>query len=819
MMVNRRARRAALGIAAFTGVSALVLGVAGVASASTRTLPPPSLSAPSPSPVLDPDDLAAAPYMGWSSYSMQVYSGDGRWITADQLIAQSDAMNEKLQSAGYEYINIDAGWNDGFDANGRPTPSDTLYPNGFQAVIDHVHDNDQKIGIYMIPGISPQVYNAGLPILGAPGCTTHDIVRQPLQQADYWNIGYALDFSNPCSQKYVDSIADLLDSWGIDFVKFDSVTPGSGISDLSVDSRDDVAAWSTALRDRGIWFELSWALDIKYADYWKEKADGWRVEWDVECYCELEALTNWDNISRLFPRVADWWRYTGPGGWQDLDSLNVGNGRMDGLTRDERRTATTLWAISAAPMYVGNDLTQLDQYGIDLLTNPEVIAINQAGIPAQPVSTDTKRQVWHSPAPDGTYTVALFNLGRTDADIEVKWSDLGLGGDGATVRDLWAEEDLGSFEDGFTGEEIPIHGVRLLKVTPEENSTISVNDDALQVRYDGTWNRNGNFEVASVSQPLTVSVIDSSTNEGEPAGPSAGNTVELNDDDPSIVYNGNWGHSTDRGLGDYEDDVHYAEANDASFEYEFRGTGIEWISETHESQGGADIYLDGQLVQTVDTYLDPSQGRGVQQVVYSATGLQNGVHTLRVVKKSGQFMTLDSLQVTVESLLSTSTSTFDKATATDVAVDVLRDPGELSRIRHDGETLEQGTDYEVSGSTVAIDADYLANLPIGETVFDFQFRGDYHDDIHYTTENGDFITFSFTGTEVSWQTSMAPDQGDVDVYVDNVFSETVDTHTNARTTRQEAFTIDGLASGDHTITLVKVSGDIMRNDVLKYTTD
>lgn len=776
----------------------------------------PPKQAPTPAPKIGPDDLATKPYMGWSSYSMQVYSGNGKWINEDQIIAQSDAMHAKLQSAGYDHINVDASWNGGVDEYGRPTPSTELYPSGFQSVIDHVHGNGQKFGVYMIPGISPDVYNAALPIYNAPGCTTHDIVKQPIQQADYWNIGYRIDFSNPCSQKYIDSIADLLGSWGVNFVKFDSVTPGSGISDLSLDARDDVAAWSSALHRNKIWFELSWALDINYADLWKEKADGWRVDWDVECYCGSDALTTWDNIARLFPRAADWWRHAGPGGFQDFDSLNVGNGQMDGLTRDERRTATTLWAISAAPMYTGNDMTKLDQYGIDLLTNKEVVAVNQAAVPAQPVSTATKQQVWYSPNADGSYTVALFNLGRTDADVSVNWSDLGLTG-GASVRDLWAGKNLGKFDTAFTGKDVPIHGTRLLTVTPAKNSTIAINDDALQVSYDGSWTRNGNQEVASTSQPLTVSVIDSSTGGGTPAVPSDGRKIAVNDTDPAISYSGSWGQSSGRGFGDYNDDVHFTEANDASFQYTFQGTGIDYVTETHESQGDVDVYLDGALVQTVSTHRDPADGRGVQQVVYSATGLANGSHTLKVVKKSGSYMLLDKLDVTIESLLSTSTATFDKAAAGNVAVDVLRDPSELTGIRHGADTLVKGTDYELTGSTVTVSAAYLQTLPIGDTALDVVFTGDWHNDIHSTATNGDFVTFAFTGTGVSWRTATGPDQGAVDVYVDGKFRKTVDTRTDARRSGQQVFEVSGLKNGDHTITAVKVSGDVMRSDVFTYT--
>ena len=92
------------------------------------------------------------------------------------------------------------------------------------------------------------------------------------------------------------------------------MTPGSGINDLSLDARDEVKAWSQALARHGIWLELSWALDIGYADYWKQYANGWRIDWDVECYCTGEALTTWANIARLFPKPADWWRHGGPVG-------------------------------------------------------------------------------------------------------------------------------------------------------------------------------------------------------------------------------------------------------------------------------------------------------------------------------------------------------------------------------------------------------------------------------------------------------------------------------------------------------------------------
>ncbi|WP_350275480.1 X2-like carbohydrate binding domain-containing protein [Kribbella sp. HUAS MG21] len=798
------------------------LVVAGLLPAGLRT----SSAAPAPSTTSvtvatgssgPAGDKALRPYMGWSSYSMQVYNPNGgSWITAEQLIAQSDAMHAKLQPYGYEYINIDAGWNEGIDAYGRPTPSKKLYPNGLQAVIDHIHANGQKVGLYAIPGISKAVIDAKLPIYGAPECTTADLPVQPLQKADYWGIGYRMDFSKPCAQKYIDSIADLFGSWGLDFLKFDSVTPGSGVSDLSLDARDDVKAWSQALARHKIWLELSWALDINYADLWKQYANGWRIDWDVECYCPGTALTAWPNINRLFPKLAEWWRHAGPGGWNDLDSLNVGNGQMDGLTKDERRTAATLWAISAAPMYIGNDMTKLDSYGLELLTNREVIAVNQAGRPAHPVSTKTNRQVWFALNPDSSFTVALFNLGQTDADLTVNFADLGLNG-AAKVRDLWARKDVGTFASSFTAQDVPIHGVRLLKVTPQKGAAINVNDDDPRVSYDGAWERNKNYEVPAVSQALTVGVTDSAARSATAADLPT-RTVEVNNNSPQIVYSGTWNYSSGRGLGDYQDDVQWTETNGDSFSYSFVGTGVDYVTETDPGQGDVDIYIDGEFKQTVSTYMDPAQGHNKpQQVVYSISDLPNGSHTIRGVKKSGQFMLLDKLNIRQESLLNPDTAAFDKSAPADVTVTLGRDAGELEGIAKAGQELVKGADYTISGNAVTISKAYLAGLPVGNTALDVRFRGDYRDDVHAAKADGAAVEFTFTGTGVEWSTALAPDQGEADVYVDGKLVRRVNLHGDARVTNRTVFGATGLRNGQHVVRIVKVNGEVLRNDTIRYT--
>lgn len=139
---------------------------------------------------------------------------------------------------------------------------------------------------------------------------------------------------------------------------------------------------------------------------------------------------------------------------------------MDGLADDQRQTTATLWAITTAPLFTGDDLAKLDPYGISLLTNPEVIAQDQQGLPARPVSQATDQQTWYVKNNNCAYTVALFNLSFSPATITAKWSDIGLRStQTAAVHDMWSQTDLGSSTGSFSAT-LPADGSRLLKITP-----------------------------------------------------------------------------------------------------------------------------------------------------------------------------------------------------------------------------------------------------------------------------------------------------------------------------------------------------------------
>jgi hypothetical protein len=460
-------RRARNRLSAIVAAALAFVSVAGVST----ILAPAATAAPQ-------QQLAATPYMGWSSWSLQSTSypgvndqGSYSYLTEAHVLQQADALASKLESHGYDYVNIDAGWwmdwnwNPGYDKYARQTPNPARFPDGIAYVANYVHKKGLKLGIYLPVGLEKQAYNNGdSPIYGAPGCTTKDIVYPDLRTTNGWDSSYKLDFDNPCAQKYVNSMANELASWGVDFLKFDGVGPGSAKTPSpQYNNVADVAAWHTALArtHRPIQFLLSWSLDHDYVADWQQYSNGARIDTDVECYCNT--LVTWDNSVKVrWDDVLPWIADAHPGYWNNLDSLDVGDGAMDGITNDERQSYMTLWAIESAPLYTGDDLTKLDSYGLSLLTNDEVIAIDQQGIPARPVQAHTPTQVWYTQNKDGSYTVALFNMTDAATTVTADFGDFGLSGK-ASIRNVWTHQNIGSYTGSYSAQ-LPAHGSQLLHV-------------------------------------------------------------------------------------------------------------------------------------------------------------------------------------------------------------------------------------------------------------------------------------------------------------------------------------------------------------------
>ncbi|MER7440726.1 alpha-galactosidase D [Micromonospora avicenniae] len=463
-------------------VAAALAGTLGAGAAPAQAAPD-TQPAATPSGVVATavhTGVAARPYLGWTSWSMQSSKypglnpdGDYSYLTESNVLKQADALARKLKPYGYEYVNIDAGWwrdfawKPRFDEYARQTAEPSRFPRGMKAVADDIHAKGLKAGIYLPVGLEKEAYADGAaPIWNAPGCTTADIVYPDLRTTNGWDSAYKLNFADPCAERYIDSQAQMFADWGYDFLKLDGVGPGSFKSGDNYDNVADVAAWQRAIAATGrpIHLELSWSLDIGHAADWQRYSNGWRIDTDVECYCNT--LVTWENsVDDRFDDAPAWSRKAGPGGWNDLDSLNVGNGAMDGLTKAERQTYMTLWAISKSPLYTGDDLTRLDEYGLSLLTNREVIAVDQdGGRPARPLTPAGDQQVWGTRNPDGSWTVALFNLADAPAAVTANWASLGFTGK-ASVRDLWNSKNLGTYQNKLTAT-LPAHGSRLFTVSP-----------------------------------------------------------------------------------------------------------------------------------------------------------------------------------------------------------------------------------------------------------------------------------------------------------------------------------------------------------------
>ncbi|MFD0693557.1 hypothetical protein ACFQZT_05565 [Paenibacillus sp. GCM10027628] len=237
----------------------------------------------------------------------------------------------------------------------------------------------------------------------------------------------------------------------------------------------------------------------------------------------------------------------------------------------------------------------------------------------------------------------------------------------------------------------------------------------------------------------------------------------VNDDDASISYDSGWSYQKDRNLGDYNNDVHYSNVIGAVAQYTFTGTGIDYLSEKNSDMGNVDVYIDNVLKQNVNLY---NGSRLLKQVVYSISGLSNGSHTIKIVNKTNSYGIVDSFKVY---------------------------KGYQMLNNNAGGIIYTGTWWYSSGRGF----------------------GDYNDDVQWTQTNNDSFQYTFTGTGIDFITEKDPSGGDIDIYVDNVFKQTVSAYNATRLAQQTVYSISGLSSGSHTFKGVKKSGTYMLLDALK----
>ncbi|MEU0429658.1 alpha-galactosidase [Streptomyces canus] len=449
------------GITRVTRVRSLVVALVGLLIASVVPL----LAAARPAAASD-NGQSVRPAMGWSSWSFT-----RRWPTEAKIKAQADALvSSGLKNHGFVYVNLDDFWqkcdDNGFvvDSYGRWSVDTAKFPGGIKALADYIHSKGLKFGFYVTPGIAKNAVTKNTPIEGT-SYHAKDIADTSKTEKNYnCKNMYYIDYQKPGAQEFVNSWARQFASWGVDYLKIDGV----GSHDIP-----DVQAWDKALRATGrpINFALSNNLAIADAATWRKHANSWRTQGDVECYCgpgdngSGYPLTDWSHVSSRFNTAASWQPHAGPGGWNDLDSLEIGNGDRVGLTADQRRSHFTLWAMAASPLLLGTDLTDLDPVDKAMLTNDRLIGVNQDGVAAKRIVSSGVKQVWSKKESDGQYVVALFNTGTSgNATVAVDWSQVGFTGSG-DVTDLWSGSHKGAIADSYSATLRPGE-TRLIRVKP-----------------------------------------------------------------------------------------------------------------------------------------------------------------------------------------------------------------------------------------------------------------------------------------------------------------------------------------------------------------
>jgi alpha-galactosidase len=361
--------------------------------------------------------LAKTPPMGWNTWNKL-----GCNVNEDLIKGAADAMvSSGMKDAGYEYIVIDDCWQVKRDANGNIVADAERFPWGIKALGDYVHSKGLQFGIYSDAGIQT--------CAGRPGSAGHEC-QDALQYAE-WGVDLKYDWCHTSKANAEWAYATMRDALQ---------TAGRPI----IFSRCE---WGTAKP----WL---WA---------KDTGNLWRTTGDIsDCWdCKRDRLS--------FVKIADMEEgiesYAGPGHWNDLDMLEVGNG---GLTTTEYRSHFSLWCLLAAPLIAGNDRKNMPADIKEILTNKEVIAVDQdaLGMQGRRVRKDGDLEVWVKQLNDGGRAVVFFTRGNADAQLAVSWQKLGYPAHvSAAVRGLWMKKDLGKFTDKYEAK-VASHGVVMIKVMP-----------------------------------------------------------------------------------------------------------------------------------------------------------------------------------------------------------------------------------------------------------------------------------------------------------------------------------------------------------------
>ena len=364
--------------------------------------------------------LALTPPMGWNSWNHF-----GCNVSAALIEREARAMVASgMQAAGYRYVIIDDCWQGGRDANGNIQPDPKRFPHGMKAVVAAVHALGLKFGIYSDAGDQT--------CQGRPGSRGHE---------------------------YQDALRYA--RWGVDYLKYDWCNTGGRRP------RAAYATMSDALRASGrpIVFSLcDWGVRKPWR--WGAAAGGnlWRTTPDIWDAWRGRHGSSFGMLN-ILDRQVGLGKYAGPGHWNDPDMLEIGNG---GMSEAQYRAQFSLWAVLAAPLIAGNDLEHMDGATREILTNREVIAVDQdrLGIEGHLAYRHGTAEIWVRPLAGGREAVVLLNRGARAISIRLRWAELGLPGYlKLRVRDLWRHQNLPVSTHSMTFKLAPTSAV-MLRETP-----------------------------------------------------------------------------------------------------------------------------------------------------------------------------------------------------------------------------------------------------------------------------------------------------------------------------------------------------------------
>jgi len=421
-----------------------------------------------------PSTIAATPPMGWNSWDCY-----GTTVTEAEVKANADYMAAHLKQHGWQYVVVDIQWSQpaaqGFDyqpdanlamdAYGRLIPAVNRFPSsadgkGFKPLADYVHGLGLKFGIHIMRGIPRRAVKANLPVFGSKA---HAADFADVYSICPWNPDmYGVDTSKPGGQDYYDSIVKLYAGWGVDFIKADDIArPTHG---------GEIVALHKAILKTGRPIVLSLSPGpamVKDKELLQANANMWRISddfWD-----------DWKALRLNFILLSIWSGVGRPGAWPDPDMLPLGriggrpeqgHARRTNFTPVEQRTMLSLWTIAQAPLIFGGDLPSNDEATLQLITNDEVLAVDQKGAHGGAFAEGGDDIIWTADAAGSNAKyLAVFNAGDAKpTQIRVDWPALKLPKK-CTLRDLWAHKDLGTIEGGYTFTVEP-HASGLYKLTP-----------------------------------------------------------------------------------------------------------------------------------------------------------------------------------------------------------------------------------------------------------------------------------------------------------------------------------------------------------------